>query len=165
MFEWLKNIFKKEDGFSTMSKPQKREYLSMDLIDRMIRVEQRVSASFGEYIPYTKTKYYQQLTMNEKKRYDSFLKNKKVKKGVFMTSFAGIFLFSLTLFSESTGNAISDYAGVGIDYLKVAAVVFYILLFVILLLIVLKRKRREESLNKVFSVFDKSMMKRKKKKN
>lgn len=164
MFGWLKNIFKKkEDGFSKMTKPEKREYLSMDLIDRMIRVEQRVSASFGEYVAYTKTKYYQQLTMNEKKRYDNFLKNKKVKKGVFMSSFAGIFLFSFAFFYESTGNAISDYSGVGVDYLKIGAIVFYILLFVILLLIVLKRKRKEESLNKVFAVFDKSMNKRKKK--
>lgn len=162
MFDWLRNIFKRKDGFSTMTKPQKKEYLSMDLIDRMIRVEQRVSASFGEYIPYTKTKYYQQLTMNEKQRYDSFLKNKKVKTGVFMSSFAGIFLFSFAFFYESTGNAISDYARVDIDYLKIGAILFYIILFVILLLIVLKRKRRQESLNKVFAVFDKSMGKRKK---
>ena len=139
-----------------MTQPEKKEYLSMDLIDRMVRVEQRVSASFGEYIPYNKTKYYQELTPSERKSYDSFLKNKKIKRRVFMSSFAGIFLFSFYFFYESTGNVVGTNSGVNMNYIKIGAVIFYILLFVILLLIISKRKRQEKSLAKILGVFDRS---------
>lgn len=73
------------DGLNKMEKDDsekldKKKIMSNDLIERMIRIEQQVSASFGEKVVYNKTKYYESLTASEKKGFEDYLKKRKRRK-------------------------------------------------------------------------------------
>lgn len=105
----------KGKDFKDMSKNEKKKFLSMDLIDRMIRVEQRVSSSFHKYVPYNETEYYRSLKSGDKIEYEKFLRRKK-KKNLWLSS--SLFLPVLTFFGANfgitglvTGNVISEEAG------------------------------------------------------
>ena len=64
-FSILKKPQQKE--FTEMSKTEKKSFLASDLIERMIRIEQKVRGSMGEgIIPYQQTEYFKELTPNEK---------------------------------------------------------------------------------------------------
>ena len=90
-----------------MTFKEKKNFLSNDLIERMIAVEQRVSAHFGEIIPYYKTEYYKSLNPVEKKRFEKSLSNKKLK--LFWISLVLLPLFFFLIVNLSiTGNVISD---------------------------------------------------------
>jgi len=84
MLEILKNKLKrligKKDELKSMNKKEKKEFLSNDLIERMIRVEQKVSYSFGKDLPYNKTEYYKSLTETEKKNFEEYLDKKQRRK-------------------------------------------------------------------------------------
>ena len=99
------------DSLKTISKTEKAHFLSMDLIERMIRVEQSVSASFNKIISYKETGYYASLSPELKKEFDNYLKNKKTKKRFFIFSILGSFIL-ISLFNSSlTGNVISENFG------------------------------------------------------
>jgi len=94
--------------FEDMTKKEKEEFLSMDLIERMIRLEQRVSASFGEFIPYPKTHYFQNLSQNEKSKFTKYLKKYKRRKYI-LGFLLSLFVVTVFLFKGNiTGNFISN---------------------------------------------------------
>lgn len=90
---------------------KRKEFLSMDLIDRMVRVEQRVSASFNEFVPYNKTEYYKSLTEGERKSFERYLKTKGRKKffALFLLIIPLVALFMIN--SEFTGRVINENIG------------------------------------------------------
>ena len=61
-----------------MTKKEKKDFLQGDIIDRMIRIERRVSASTGKKLPIRSTTFYQNLTEEERKLYN---KHKNTKQG------------------------------------------------------------------------------------
>ncbi|MEK6872038.1 MAG: hypothetical protein AABX16_04000, partial [Nanoarchaeota archaeon] len=80
MFESLFNYFTKKKTseridnpeYHTMTKTEKKEFLSNDFIERMIRVEQRVAQTFGTKLSYKQTRYYQGLTPGEKRLFNAY---------------------------------------------------------------------------------------------
>lgn len=62
-----------------MAKNKKRDFLSNDFRERMIRIEQRVSGKFGKSLAYDKTEYYKSMGNEQKKEFRNYLKNKKTK--------------------------------------------------------------------------------------
>ena len=98
-------------SLKTMPKLEKARFLSMDLIERMIRVEQNISASFSKYVPFNQTEYYKCLTLQQKKDFNTFLKKKKQQKILLYGLFVGS-LILLALFNfDITGNAIAEDIG------------------------------------------------------
>ncbi|VVB80368.1 Uncharacterised protein [uncultured archaeon] len=144
----------KLDELKSMNKRERKEFLSNDLIARMIRLEQRVSASFGEVIPYTKTKYYQNLTAEEKKNFEKYLKTKLGSKFVFgiLASFlaAGFFMSgSLTGNVVGANNSVS-YGGMVVAGLAVVGLIIFLIYHI--------HKRRQENMFKsVLNLFDNSI--------
>lgn len=95
------------------TKAERKDFLENDFIERLIRIEQRVSAKFGKLINYKDTYCYQNLAPENKKRYECFLKLKKKKKFVFAASLV-IPLFGVLLLSNSiTGNVVKEGVGEG----------------------------------------------------
>ena len=76
-----------DQKFKLMSKKDKKDYLSNDLIERIIRIEQRVSARFGKIVSYSSTEYYKSLTNEQKSLFEKYLKSKKKKKLFFSSMF------------------------------------------------------------------------------
>ena len=97
----------KNQNLDAMSMTEKKDFLSMDIIERMIRVEQRVSAHFREFIKYNETEYYKSLTKAEKAKFDNYLRWKK--KRTVLTSL--LLLLPVVLFfwlESTTGHAVSE---------------------------------------------------------
>jgi len=72
-----------------MTRPEKKEFLTMDLVDRLIRVEQKVSAHFNKHLCYNDTDYYKNMSVCDRKKYEKFRRHKKIKKLL-----ASLFIFS-----------------------------------------------------------------------
>ena len=90
-----------------MQKPELKKFLSMDMAERLIRVEQNVASSFNRDIPYDKTAYYLSMTPEQKKDLDKFLKNKK-RKRIMMSSSVLVSFFGLSIFGLGVnGNVVS----------------------------------------------------------
>jgi len=114
-----------------MSKLEKAKFLSMDLIERMIRIEQNISASFNKYVPFNQTEYYKCLTSEQKKEFNTFLRRKKQKKILLYSLFIGS-LVLLALFNfDITGNAIAG--DIGYETYDVSNMAFAIILGITIL--------------------------------
>ena len=150
-----KKVNPRKDKLMSMTKKQKKDFLSNDFIDRMIKVEQRVSSSFGEWIKYKDTKCYMNLTHLEKDKYEKFLHSKKNRWRVILILIC-ISLVALVFLSPGfTGNTINDSIGPRTSSFATSAVLIFVLvglLFVGISFII--RKRKELRFNKKFSVID-----------
>lgn len=119
--------------FQKMNKKEKESFLSNDLTERIIRIEQRVSARFGRLVPYHDTEYYKSLSSCQREKFEKYLKNKKKKKlyisAIFLLPILALFLIN----ANFTGNIVKENFGeyVVLDY----AVFFFILIFIIAILI------------------------------
>jgi len=131
--------------FQEMSKKQKKNFLSNDLSERIIRVEQRVSTKFGRLIPYNKTEYYQHMNKEEKKKFDEYLKNKG-KKEIFVSAILLGLILVLGFFNfSSIGNTVQENfpdSAVKINLLFASVFIIFIIGLVIGFLVRLKRKMK-----------------------
>ena len=142
--------------FKSMTPSQKKEFLSNDLIERMIRIEQRVSGQFGRFVKYNQTEYYASLSPTQKSRFEDYLKNKGKKK-VFIS-----FLFLLPIFilfianSSFTGNVVQEninntkYA----SYVNYILIGFVVLLFVFIILSWIYRNKKKKKYDSHFNVIE-----------
>lgn len=145
-----------------MSKQEKKRFLSMDLIERMIRVEQRVAASFNKELAYNQTDYYKSLTSDEKKRFEDHLKKGKRKKALFILIIALPLLILFALRNNFTGraveNVIEDTISIGLlERLLAIIVLTACLLFLLMFVFKKKRNRRFE---KDFKIIDEAFLKK-----
>ena len=108
-FDFFKGKNKK-DSLQGMGRRSKKKFLSNDLIERMIRVEQSVSASLGESKLYSDTEYYKSLRKNEKDSLNKYLKKKKTSKVLLMGLLLAILLISGLKF-KFTGDVVRENIG------------------------------------------------------
>lgn len=91
-----------------MSKEEKRCFLSNDFAERIIRLEQGISASFNKSVKYNETEYYKSMTSQQQREFERFMKGKKKK----MVLHVLVLLLPLALFfflrASITGNAIRE---------------------------------------------------------
>ncbi len=130
-----------------MSRSEKRDFLSLDLIERMIRIEQRVAASFNKEIPYNKTEYYKSLTSGEKCRFEEYLKKKHRKKFLLGGCLIAFLLALVLINADITGNAIRGFVNddglISIVEFGIMIGIFMVCaLFFIVLILESRRKRK-----------------------
>ncbi len=127
-----------------LTKKERKNAASMDFIERIIRVEQRVSSSLGRHVSYNETEYFKSLSDKEKKNFEAYLKRKRNKRAVFL--FLVFLSLSAILFFNSrfTGNVISENDSGNVSMLFVYFVVALLFIFVFSEAI---RKKREKSFN------------------
>lgn len=135
-----------------MNKKEKKEFLSMDLIERLIRLEQRVSASFGEFVPYSETKYFTSLSDKEKKMFKNYLKKNKRRKHVL-----GFFLFAfivgaIFLPKNFTSRAISENIFISSSFFGNLFLGGLLIFIFITLGIFLINRERKRKFNACFSI-------------
>lgn len=162
----LLSIFKKEEPqmeFGDMTQNEKKNFLANDLIERMIRIEQRLGVSFGgKQVPYYQTQYFKELRPGEKIRFTKYLKGKEKNKRFGLFSFSVVALFSLIVFFRVTGNVISKQ-----NYFSWMDI---LLVFVVLAVVgflfshIHHKKTRKSRMDKHFLVLEKLITKRKYKK-
>jgi uncharacterized membrane-anchored protein len=93
---------------ASTDKSELKRFLAMDMAERLIRVEQNVSSSFNQEVPYNKTAYYLSMTSEQKRDFEKFLKNKN-KKRMMMFSLFFISLIGMSLLGSSiTGSTILE---------------------------------------------------------
>lgn len=125
-----------------MSKKEKEDFLSNDIIERLIRVEQRVSKKFGEEVDYDKTEYYKSLSKKEKKDFENYKKTKNVKKLIVMVLLLFPFLAIGMVGFNFTGNVVSDEIGFfGGGFSFIIGFILIVVLFLSLFKVIKKRNR------------------------
>lgn len=141
--------------FKNMSRAEKKDFLSNDLIERMIRVEQRVSSHVGRPVHYKDTQYYRSLSHDQKKKFESHLRHKN-KKFIVFSFFSFCFVF---------------FAGIGFisilfrfwKYGLTSSSIFYFAILCVLLaifiLILHEKRSRHNRLLKVHHLMEHSLSK------
>lgn len=99
-----------EKDLCDLSAKEKKGFLSNDFIERMIRVEQRVSVSLGEPTTYHKTMYYRGLSDSERKSFDLYLKRKGMKKVLVLLPVFLLLVVVGIANLEFTGNVVKENA-------------------------------------------------------
>jgi len=146
---------KNKKEFSQMDKKEKKEFLSSDLIERMIRVEQRVASSFGGHIPIKKTEYYKNLRENEKKSFYKYLKRKNIKKKSILLVFFLSLVSLVFLGAEFTGKAVDNVGGTGTSrFLSVILVLFILVMLFFSLILFIFKKIKKRRFEKHFDILD-----------
>jgi hypothetical protein len=119
----------------SMNKSEKKDFLSMDLVDRMIRVEQNISSSFNGFVPYNKTDYYNSLTDIQKKKFDRFLRNKKLRTSCSLLVLLLPILLIFSLKVNFTGNFILESISASkislIEYIALGLFIIVVIYFII----------------------------------
>ena len=91
-----------------MTPREKKDFLQNDIVERMIRIEQKVLAAEGKKISPKESDFYKNLSIEAKKGFNKHLVKKK-GKGVakLLLLLAPLFVFGLTRFNV-TGNVVRD---------------------------------------------------------
>jgi len=118
-------------SLQTMNKSDKEKFFSMDLAQRMIRIEQDISKSFKCPVTMEQTEYYKSMSNQQKEDFKKFLqKNKKKKILSFSWLLAPILLISLFNINF-TGNAIRENVGpFGFGVLQVLLIILFAFILV-----------------------------------
>lgn len=139
-----------------MNKKEKKEFLSMDLIERLIRLEQRVSASFGEFIKYTDTEYFKHLPEKKQKEFVKYLKDNKRRKFVIGFLFFSFVLIIVLFRSALTARVIEDNFNLPINAIDIGILVFSFIFILTITISMISRKKRENRINPYFDIVHKA---------
>ena len=152
---------KTEKALQDMTKKEKKDFLSMDLIERMIRVEQRVSSSFNKDIPYNGTEYFKGLTDEEKKDFEKHIKKKTKKKGLLFGLFLLPVLVILASRGEVTGNVIKENVGVvAVGWIEMVCLALLVVAAIGIAISSFSSKKRRKRLDKNIKVLDDLLLKK-----
>ncbi len=142
--------------FCDMTKKEKKNFLSMDFAERMIRIEQNVSESFHHPVTYDNTNFFKQMTPKQKENFLQYIKSNKRKK-VFACFLAIVPIFLIVLLNvRFTGNLVSgilnpeDISTLNIILLALACAVL-----IILVLYFISRIRKKRHLKQHIKILDK----------
>jgi len=159
----LLNVFKKPEPqkeFCDMTQIERKNFLANDLIERMVRIEQRLRVSFGDKeVPYNQTQYFKELRPDEKERFTKYLKSKDKNKKLKWFSFALFSALSTSVFFRVSGNVIALNGF--FSWTDLALVVAVVIIAVILFFHFKHGKKRKKIADKHFLVLEKIIMKRK----
>ncbi len=158
-------IFKKPEKreFSDMTKSEKRNFLACDLIERMIRIEQKVRGSMGEgIVPYYKTEYFKELHPNEKTRFLDYLNKKETKKKWRFLPFVLIPGIGSLLGIRITGNAINESQQ--IQPINLILLGIFLIAIIAYWIYVLSQRKRLKRLDRHFKVLENIIERRKSRK-
>jgi len=143
------------EKFSKLSKKDKKTFLAMDMIERLIRVEQTVSNHFNKQLCYKDTLYFKGLCAKEKEEYEGYLKNKRKNKFLVLSSLilipvllAGLINFNLT------GNVIQEDLGVSLlDIIIGVSSLIVILIIIIYLRKGVRDRRFEKKADHIYKIY------------
>ncbi|MEI7719571.1 MAG: hypothetical protein WCI72_06895 [archaeon] len=155
-------IFKKSEqkDLCDMNKTEKKCFLACDLIERMIRIEQKVRGSMGEgLVPYYKTEYFKELHSSEKNKFLEYLKGKEVKKKWKFLPFVLIPGLGSFIGLKVTGNVIAEEQG--IQPINLILLGVFLVAVVAYWIYVLSKRRRFKRLDRHFNVLERIIAKRK----
>jgi len=99
---------KKKTKLTDLSGSERKQYLEMDMVERMIRAEQAVSASFKKPITYNQTDCYKRLTPSEKRKFEKYLKKKTTRRIVAAILIIVPLVLLLVFHSKLTGSVVRE---------------------------------------------------------
>ena len=106
--------------------------LSNELIERFIRVEQRVSSHFGQPVKYNQTEYFKSLTNEEKKSFERYMKKNKKGHSITLPLICLALLILLLLNLALTGRVVQETFSINLSFLNYFFVL--VLLFIVIYL-------------------------------
>ncbi len=143
-----------------MTKKEKKEFLSMDLIERLIRLEQRVSASFGQFIPYSQTEYFKNLSEREKREFVKYLKKNKRKKYLLGSFFFFLVAGAIFLHGSFTAKVVEENLKIQNTLFTNILLILFLIFIFITVMFFLSGKRRKKRLKSHFDIIDKLYLKK-----
>ena len=158
-------IFKKPEQmeFKDMTKPEKKNFLANDLVERMIRIEQKVRGSMGEgVVPYYQTEYFKELHPDEKKTFLEYLKKKEVKRKWKFLPFVLLVGAGTFIGTRFTGNVIAEEPS--IQPVNLILLGIFLVVVISYWIYILSIRKRFNKLNKHFQVIENIIDRRKLKK-
>ena len=142
-----------QQQFKKLDAKEKNEFLSNDMSERIMRVEQKVSANFGRLLHYNNTEYYKSLTPVQKESFEKYLRSKKKKRILICFLFIAPILFLFLLNIKFTGNAINDNFGSYV-FLNYVLIYFTLLSFLIAVIYLSIKRTKNNKIDGYFGIID-----------
>jgi uncharacterized membrane protein (DUF485 family) len=144
-----------------LNKPEKKKFLSMDFAERMIRVEQNVSASFNKIVPYYETEYFKNMSNQDKEDFKKHLQRRKVKRVL------GTFLFLIPLFVVAmvnmnfTGNVVTEGLNSNaLTFVQILSVATFAMVLIMTVYSILSRRALDRRIANHMKIIDDIILKR-----
>jgi hypothetical protein len=151
---------KKEKDLKDMTPSEKKQFLSEDLIERMIRVEQKVSSQFNKELAYNETEYYKSLTPKEKDRFKKHLKKKKKKKWWKFFILGISITLLIFLKSNISGNIIKEELAIEASLIQTIILILVGVAFISMVAKFISKKSKEKVYKRHLSVIDRISLKK-----
>src|SRR3989338_5861572 len=140
-----------------VSKADKKKIMSLDLAERLIRVEQNVSACFNKPVSFTQTEYFKSMSNSEKKYLNNKTKKKVFKLFLVFLPLLIIFLLNMSITGKAIKETIGESYFIGAEIL---VVVLFVVLVIILIIKIISNKRRDKYFNQQVKVIDDILVKK-----
>lgn len=152
------NIFKKpkQKEFSEMTRAEKKNFLECDLIERMIRIEQKVRGSMGEgIVAYYETNYFKELSQKGKNKFVKYLNSKKNAGKKKVLSFVVLLFFGAFMGMQMTANVVgaSESNIPMINYIIIIAIILIGILYGLYIFFKSKKSKRFDHHFKIVEKF------------
>ncbi len=125
-----------------MSKEEKRCFLSNDFAERIIRLEQGISASFNKSVKYNDTEYYKSMTVQQQRDFEKFMKGKKKKIALHVLALLLPLALIFFLRADVTGNVIRENIGNSFSLTNLELGLFFIFLILLIAWVYLALKSK-----------------------
>jgi len=155
-------MVKKQKEFREMTKKERKDFLDMDFIERMTRVEQHISKTFGEQIPYNETEVYKNLSERDKKRFNEHVKkNKNGKKMLAFLVGIPMLLFFLSFNFQITGHVVGTGRGFSLTLFQLIVLIATLTILTIFGIAFLFKNKKHKKFNKHIEVINQWLEKEK----
>lgn len=116
-----------------MSPAEKEKFFSLDLAERMIRLEQKISASFNKFIHYRDTEYYKSMSKEQQQELEKFLKRKKTIMALIglLSPLLIISLLSITITGEAILENFISGGPINTLFLALAILIFISIIYLL----------------------------------
>jgi hypothetical protein len=138
---------------------EKKDFLTNDLIERMIRVEQRVSAHFSKPCKAHETEFYRSLSPEKKKNFVKYLECKKKKK-YFFISLLAIPILMLILVNLSFAGAVIGRLPVKTSLLNIVFILILVIGIGIAIFLLNEKGKKERKYSGHVGVIDNVLLKK-----
>ena len=135
---------------------------SPSLAEKMIRVEQRVSSSFGKYLTFDNTDYYKALTPKQRTLFENF-QRKKQKKKIFSYSLVIIPLLLISMMNFGvTGNVVNEnLSTTQLGAIEIILLVIALLALSLIVYVFIIKKVKEKILERNYKIIGDTLVQKK----
>lgn len=135
---------------------QRKKTMSMDFAERIMKIEQIISAHFNQPKKYQQTEFFKKMSADEKRDFENYLKNKKKMHRVMPFLLILPIIFLLFLNTSITGNTVKENIDGRLSLtIELILLSIVVIIFITFISLSISNRRLEKKIKKNFVLLTK----------